>query len=326
MELKNILSAIIKGVYDSFRGMVVIFYLDKEINDSVRTRHSPAIRQKDSESKTHLSNRQGKQERSKVGRNVLQCALLNGGVFLLSVLIFEHLLLPTIDALIEMIFGDSSFVTVWFWVKHFILMVYRSAWLVPLFLLSKVINALWFQDIADSAYRHSRGRPVSFPSISMFFADSFFSIVVQCLFLIQATLTSYIPINPLGYILYITQVSLLYSLYSFEYKWFNMGWELHKRLSFIEENWPYFLGFGLPLTILTQLSDSWVISGCVFSILFPLFIISGNEATPVTGVTNLHLQLFTLVIGTGNTLFSRTIGKSKKVPQTPVTVTQNRVR
>ncbi|CAG9766507.1 unnamed protein product [Ceutorhynchus assimilis] len=298
MDMKGITIAVSKGIIDSFKGMIAIFYLDKEINKRAQTRH----------------NKQ-KHEESKVVHNVIQCALLNGGVFLLSVLLFEYVLLPSIDAIFRTMFGAESFVTnvVWSWVKFFILKIYQTAWLVPLFLLSKVINALWFQDIADSAYRYSRGRPVSFSSISMFFADSIFSIVVQCLFLIQATLTSYIPIYPLGYMLYTVQVALLYSLYSFEYKWCNMGWELHKRLSFIEENWPYFIGFGLPLAIFTNIWDSWVIGGCVFSILFPLFIISGNEASPVMGASEYHLQMFSLVIAVANTLFSRTIGQAVAV-------------
>lgn len=314
MDLKGISCALLKGIYDSFRGMLVIFYLDKEINERTKNRHSPTIRQKHSDTNDESPHRHKKQEESKVIHNVIQCAVLNGGVFLLSVLLFEYILIPCIDGFFNMMFGSESFVTkvVWFWVEYFMLLIYRSAWVVPLLLLSKIINALWFQDIADSAYRYSRGRPVSFPSISMFFADSIFSIVVQCLFLIQATITKYIPIYPVGYILYTVQMSLLYSLYSFEYKWFNMGWELHKRLSFIEENWPYFIGFGLPLTIFTQLSDSWVISGCVFSILFPFFIVSGNEASPVMGVSDLHLQLFSLVITVANALFSKTIGQPKK--------------
>jgi len=320
MDIKGISCALLRGVYDSFKGMLVIFYLDKEINERTRNRHSPSIRQKHTDKKDDSPLRHNKKyEESKVIHNVIQCAVLNGGVFLLSVLLFEYVLLPSLGVFFNMMFGTESFVTkvVWFWLEYFMLLIYRTAWLVPLLLLSKVINALWFQDIADSVYRYSRGRPVSFPSISMFFADSIFSVVVQCLFLAQATLTKYIPVHPVGYILYTIQMSLLYSLYSFEYKWFNMGWELHKRLSFIEENWPYFIGFGLPLTILTQLPESWLIGGCVFSILFPFFIVSGNEASPVIGVSDLHLQLFSLVIAVANALFSKTIGKSKKNPGNP---------
>lgn len=96
-------------------------------------------------------------------------------------------------------------------------------------------------------------------SISKLLADSIFSIVVQALFLMQAMLVNYIPLYMLGYILSLVHMCLLYSLYAFEYKWFNMGWELHKRLAFIETNWPYFIGFGLPLAVLTQLSESWIV-------------------------------------------------------------------
>ena len=37
------------------------------------------------------------------------------------------------------------------------------------------------------------------------------------------------------------------------------GWEVHKRLSYVESNWPYFVGFGLPLAVFTSISSSAVI-------------------------------------------------------------------
>lgn len=118
-------------------------------------------------------------------------------------------------------------------------------------------------------------------------------------------LVNFIPY--IGSTLCFIHICLLYSLYSFEYKWFNMGLELHKRLTFIEYNWPYFLGFGFLLAASTQLCESYFVSGCVFSILFPLFILSGNESTPKLDSCEFPLRLFSLVVTISNTLFSKTV-------------------
>lgn len=115
--------------------------------------------------------------------------------------------------------------------------------------------ALFLQDIADSAYKFRKGQPQLFVSFSVIIADTLFSLLVQTLFLIQSMVVNLLPFNYFGIICNV-HLCLLYSLYSFEYKWCNMGWELHKRLTYIETHWPYFLGFGTILTILTQLSSS----------------------------------------------------------------------
>lgn len=126
----------------------------------------------------------------------------------------------------------------------------------------KLINVnykMLFQDIADSAYRYRQGRPLLLSSVSKLIADTLFSVLVQVLFLCQGMLVSKVPLPPIGDVLALVHMCLLYALYAFEYKWFNMGWELHRRLTFIEGNWPYFVGFGLPLAVLTQLPNSYFI-------------------------------------------------------------------
>merc|ERR1711997_763008 len=73
-----------------------------------------------------------------------------------------------------------------------------------------------------------------------------------------------IPIGAVSRMMSIFHLCLLNALYSFEYKWYNQGLELHKRLSFIESHWPYFLGFGMPLALITSYPESQVVSFLYF--------------------------------------------------------------
>ncbi|XP_043683763.1 etoposide-induced protein 2.4 homolog isoform X1 [Vespula pensylvanica] len=311
----GIIHAICKGFADSLKGAIVLFYMDKQINEKLSSRPPSRTETHKKDASIHSPAKHSNQQReSKVLKRTIQCCALNGGVFWASILIFECGLLPFLKYLLTIIFGHSPGmgVTVWSWTKPFLSLTFGTVWVLPLFLLSRIVNSLWFQDIADSAYRYRQGRPLLLSSVSKLVADTLFSILVQALFLGQGMLVSKVPLPPLGDILALVHMCLLYALYAFEYKWFNMGWELHRRLTFIEGNWPYFVGFGLPLAVLTQLPNSYVISGCVFSILFPLFIVSGNEAEPVTGVCDCPLKLFSPVIAIANTLFNKTIGPANR--------------
>ncbi|XP_049940629.1 etoposide-induced protein 2.4 homolog isoform X1 [Schistocerca serialis cubense] len=311
---KGIMYAVFRGCIDSIKGTVGIFILDKQIKEKASQstpKKDATPRRRDSSRKDETSKVSSKEpETVSVLSRALQCCALNGVVFLFSIFLFECGVLPFLRFFLSILFGHSPDTenTVWSWIHPILTWTFSTMWVLPLFLLSKIVNSLWFQDIADSAYRHTRGRPQMLSSVSKLIADLLFSILVQALFLVQSMLVSLLPIMFLNELLSLIHMCMLYSLYSFEYKWLNMGWELHQRLNFMENNWPYFVGFGLPLAVLTALPSSFIVSGCIFSMVFPMFIISGNEAVPVTGVCDYPLQLFSPVIAISNALFNRTIG------------------
>jgi etoposide-induced 2.4 mRNA len=122
-------------------------------------------------------------EKSKVALRVFQCCALNGGLFLLSILFFYYLLLPFLEVLITH-FTDSG---IWSYINVTLSWIFSCIWVMPLFLLSKIFNFFWFQDIADATYEFRRGKRTLLPSISLLLADVVFSIIVQTLFLLQVS-------------------------------------------------------------------------------------------------------------------------------------------
>ncbi|KAK9875780.1 hypothetical protein WA026_009572 [Henosepilachna vigintioctopunctata] len=314
MDFKGACFAALRGCFDSIMGISAIFTM-KDVNEE-RTRNLSPYRSTSSRELTPIKKKSksakniSKYTKSDVRTSICLSSFMNGGVFLFSILLFNYLLLPSIKLVCNMVFQEESLMSrlALEWIEPVISLVFTSIWVVPLFVISRAVNNLWFQDIADSAYIQRRGRPLSWQSVSLWIADTIFSITVQTLFLIQAMLISYIPYYGIGYLLSLIHMCLLYSLYAFEYKWFNMRWELHRRLAYIERNWPYFIGFGFPLAVITQMLNSWMLSGGIFSLLFPFFIISGTEANPVDNVRVYPLHLFSLAVKIANMIFAKTLG------------------
>lgn len=82
----------------------------------------------------------------KVLKRIIQCCGLNGGVFWLSIIMFEYVLLPSLKYLLISILGQSTVAsTVWSWSLPVLSWTFSALWVLPLFLLSKIVNTLWFQ-------------------------------------------------------------------------------------------------------------------------------------------------------------------------------------
>eukprot|EP00795_Rhopilema_esculentum_P016986 gene16986-8489_t len=276
------------------------------------------------------------QEREYVKQSVFTLRLSDQGLFLhhktmedlmltkcnhnwrcqLSVVMFENYLIPVAKYLAQKIFmiltsRSSNDNRVWLLIEPIMAYTFGSLWVIPLFWLSKILNSIWFLEIADVAYRRKHGRPLTsilasrtdsvFKYLSKMMSDFLFSIVIEIIFLFQANLIGLVPVigPPFAFL----HLSLLYSLYAFEYTWMNLGWGVVKRISYVENHWPYFLGFGFLLAVLST-SSSTVISACLFGVLFPLFILSGLEAKPSEDC-GYPIKVFSMAIWLTNNLFLR---------------------
>ncbi|XP_021944599.1 etoposide-induced protein 2.4 homolog [Folsomia candida] len=334
MSLKEIFICAGKGLGDSLKGIYWLYSLDNVQRRAQQERQEfqelsgKQRQQQKQQNKPSPRHHHGKEEPRLLNR-VMQCCTLNGIVFGLSIVLFKSVLLPVLETLLSLLSTTNSTTsTFWSWLQFLLHLTFDGLWVLPLFLLSRIVNALWFQDIGSLAYRYSLGRPKTTQSLSTLIADNLFSLIIQALFLVQALLLNYTLPHLLGgwisALIFHTHTSLLYSLYSFEYKWVQMGMPLHQRLNYLESNWPYFIGFGLPLSILTGYYGDWVVSGCIFAVSFPVFIIAGNEgevrkwgeASPSGGghQEGIRLKLFSLVVWISNGIF-KGIGRETSLPE-----------
>ncbi|XP_025100311.1 etoposide-induced protein 2.4 homolog isoform X2 [Pomacea canaliculata] len=277
--LQRMFGSVALGIRDVFVGAVKAYKMEGEIIHVTPAKKTP-------ERISELARRRAERDRhkepketssiSKMGirYRILRSWLWNGGVCLLSLLLFYNLLLPCLAWMFDAASSDDDHI--WNQLVFVLGFVFQSCWVMPLLSLSRLVNLLWFQDIADAAYIKLRGKP-QLPSFSLIIADLAFGFILQMFFSIQTTLFSIVPVARLGEIIALFHMGVQYGLYAFEYKWFNMGIEPHVRVHVVENNWPYYLGFGLPLALLTSCFTSYGVRYFVSALLYPVLIVSANE-------------------------------------------------
>ena len=265
----------------------------------------------------------------KLYQRLFESCILNGVFLLACMLAFSYMLMPILNWIYFKMLSPGKHDIINNYLNPCLQLTFSFVWILPVFLLSKIFNLLWHQEIADIAFVQKYDVK-SFASdklvISHQIADTIFSCIMELIFLVQSSLINLIPLHWLSQLLCHVHLAFLYSLYAFEYKWFNMSWDIEKRISFIESRWPYFFGFGLSLSIILSFAGSYFYGATLFAFIFPGFILSAIEADceylkPIVYVKNdmnglrpvvLKLPLFRLSLRVTDFIFKIFEKKKKK--------------
>ena len=254
-QLFNIFSGILYGLKDSITGIYAIRYISvgssgssdpAAVSSGKSLSGSISSSSLSSRSSNEVLKSRGIVRNTNTAQKILQLCLLNGGIFWLSLILFDYILLPCLYLFLKFLFGSQTGLlnNVWFWTETILFQAFNAFWRIPVFVVSRIVNALWFQDIANATYR---GRTIG-KGVANSIADTLFSLMIQALFLLQVTQSTIhhifscltvsgysftsclqslavasIPFSYVGFIASFLHLSLLYSLYSFEYKWVNIG-------------------------------------------------------------------------------------------------------
>ena len=270
-----------RGLYDSVRNSFKILTIDDDFSKYSSEKNS--AKQHLHQPKSKRSSTSSSSDTKRIKSNLALLCLFNGGILLCGMLCFNYLFLPIFHRLFYVLAGldTSSSSRPLVIIQHTLTYTFNFLWLIPAFIISKFVNSYWFRDIADVVFKKlTEKNPKSLPALSLSrsISDIVFSIVMQLFFLIQSTFIILIPVPMLNTVFGHACLCLLYSFYAFEYAWIYANLNVKQRVERIELYWPYFLGFGLPLTMLsTQLFKSVIVNECIFSILFPFAIVAATS-------------------------------------------------
>ena len=172
---------------------------------------------------------------------------------------------------------------------------FHVCWILPSYVISRVVNVIFYQEVATAAFNKSGSRSRTMASVSVVVADNIGAIIVEFVFLMQGTLLSAaLAAGRAGQLARFLHEALSYALYAFEYKWFSQGIPLDRRLRALEDHWPYFLGFGGPMAAVTTYACGHDLysSGTAFACLFPVIILAATAAHVDRAPRNVSLALF----------------------------------
>ena len=211
----------------------------------------------------------------KVRVRVVQCLVLNGVIFLGSIFIFQNILGPLLRSglgfLLQLESSEHTLDVMQAWIEW----IYFLLWIVPVYLLSFILNTLWYQDIARESMR-------VFPPISTRSAASSSSIssgIVQVIFrsLFNLIFLLYLCLLYRWKWVYAINLAWLVAYNAFEYRWIADKLTFDEKINLFEKNYIYFMFFGIGTAIFAVQFPAIVENGLI-SLVLPFHIMSASTA------------------------------------------------
>ncbi|KAL1919010.1 uncharacterized protein VTP21DRAFT_2391 [Calcarisporiella thermophila] len=205
-----------------------------------------------------------------------KCVVLNGILFLGSMVLFNALLDPATDILANFMKRQDG--TLPESIRNGMTIVYHVFWLYPLYLTSLMVNSIWYQQISNRAYRMITGKaPITQQDrMTKNVATNIYRGLIYIFYLSFATIIFSAPI--VGPLVSFLLFCWFCAFYSFEFRWVNQGWNIDQCMDYFEEHWAYMAGFGFPPTLVSFFFSQLVNAG-IFALVFPLYVIMATRAT-----------------------------------------------
>ncbi|CAL5067823.1 unnamed protein product [Urochloa decumbens] len=239
---------------------------------------------------------------------IAQCFLLNGLIFLGSLLTLKSVVIPTLLWILpeqcnqmggQHLCDHKAAIAIYSFLRSGLVEIFYVFWFYPLYVFSFILSTLWYNDIAKHALEVVKSKsldstraldahnitepedqPEGFDRVALGIGEQVYSILLLTIFFVEVSVIGYIPY--FGKAMNFLLLSLMYAYYCFEYKWNFFAVSLNKRLDLFESNWAFFAGFGVPC-VLPIFFFSPLTSYGLMAILYPLFVLTaaGTQAEQV---------------------------------------------
>lgn len=222
----------------------------------------------------------------KIYNNVMNCILLNGLLFIGSMILYIYVLGNIIDYITPRMAIISYFLVIG---KYF----YYFFWLIPVFILCNIITTFWTDEIyfeCLETIESNKNIKVEGQDFVTIISNQIERLLIVVCFAIFIAITNFFSFVPGVFILKYVTMSILNSVYVFEYILLQKYIRNYKSIMyFIENKFFYFLGFGMILTVMINIIDSVTINSSIFLIAFPFFLIASVK------VNNIRFQEYRVI-------------------------------
>lgn len=212
---------------------------------------------------------------AKIRVRLIECVLLNGFIFLGSIVVFNYAIRPLLIFALTHRLGLGLAFEPWIEWTYFFL------WIAPVYILSFVLNAFWYQDISTESVEVYPRKPGPSQSSSRPLPLAIAEIIHQSIF--NACFFLFLAILRKWTLLYLVNLAWLIAYTSFEYRWNQMQLSFESKIVLFETNWIYFLFFGLPLALIAVQFPSIVENGLI-SLSFPFLLMMSSTAARPTSI------------------------------------------